>query len=285
MEILTMEVSPKMAAELLERNASNRPLRPSHVSTLAGIMAKGQFQTTHQGIALNKEGEVIDGQHRLAAIIKSGVTVTMPVAFGVDASDYRALMIDVGLNRTTSDLYAVDRFVAQPSSFIAYLHTSLRHKAFLAPYIDAFGPIMTAISTGGRHMRKGVTAAPVIAAAAIRVAMGEDVRMVNANFAGMAKLDYEHLPPVANALLRQIANGVVNRGDKWDLFVRAMRVFDASTQQNTKIQVKDASDLLAKTREFVGWFINNPEAIKAAHERVAVLTQAAAPESEEAEAV
>ncbi len=275
MEILMMDITPTLAAELLQKNATNRPLRPSHVNTLAGVMARGQFQTTHQGVALNTRGELVDGQHRLMAVIKSGMTVKMPVAFGVNADDYRALMIDVGLKRSTSDLYAVDRFVAQPCAFIAYLHASLRHQSMLAPYIDAFGPIMTAISKRGRHLRKGVTSAPVVAAAAIRVAMGEDAKMVNANFSGMVRLDYENLPPVANAFLRQLANGVANRSDKWDLFVRALRVFDASAQQNTKIQIKDSGEILATTREFVGRFINSPADIAAAHARAATIDEPA----------
>jgi hypothetical protein len=148
------------------------------------------------------------------------------------------------------------------------MHQSTRHKAILAPYLEAFGPIMTAISKGGRHMRKGVTSAPVVAAAAIRVAMGEDAVLVNHNFAGMVRLDYGNLPPVANAFLRQLANGLVDRANKWDLFTRGMRVFDASAQQNTKIQVKDHNAIIAPAREFIGVFINSPDLMERAHANI-----------------
>lgn len=271
MQIEIMEVTPQVAAKFLERNASNRRLRPGHVNALASVMKAGQFQHTHQGIALNEAGEVVDGQHRLHSIVKSGVTIKMPVAFGVDAEHYGHLMIDVGMNRSTADVYAVDRFVAQPCTFIAYMHQSTRHKAMLAPYLEAFGPIMTAISKGGRHMRRGVTSAPVVAAAAIRVAMGEDPVMVNRNFSGMVRLDYGSLPPVANSFLRQLANGLVDRANKWDLFTRGMRVFDSNAQENTKIQVKDHNAIIQPAREFVGLFINSPEQIDSVHERVKVM--------------
>lgn len=273
MEILVMDVTPQMAKELLQRNATNRRVRPGHVNALAAVMTAGKFQSTHQGIALNVAGELVDGQHRLMAIVKSGVTIKMPVAFGVNAENYQALMIDVGMNRSTADVYAVDRFVAQPCTFIAYMHQSTRHKAILAPYLETFGPIMQAISRGGRHMRRSITSAPVVAAAAIRVAMGEDPVMVNHNFSGMVRLDYGNLPPVANAFLRQLANGVVDRADKWDLFTRAMRVFDASAQQNTKIQIKDPTAVIVTARDFVGRFIKSPDAVAAIHERVKVLQQ------------
>ena len=268
MEIQIVAVTPMLAAEFLTRNATNRRIRPGHVNALSAVMTAGQFQSTHQGIALNVEGELVDGQHRLLAIVKSGVTVRMPVAYGINAEHYGHLMVDVGMNRSTADVYAVDRFVAQPCTFIAYMHQSTRHKAVLGPYLAAFGPIITAISKGGRHMRRGVTSAPMVAAAAIRVAMGEDALMVNANFSGMVRLDYGNLPPVANAFLRQLANGLVDRANKWDLFARGMRVYDASAQQNMKIQVKDYSAIIQPAREFVGRFIASPNDIEAVHHRV-----------------
>lgn len=268
MEIQIVSVTPKLAVEYLTRNASNRRVRPGHINALSAVMTAGQFQSTHQGIALNTKGEVVDGQHRLMAIVKSGVTVKMPVAYGVNAEHYGHLMIDVGMNRSTADVYAVDRFVAQPCTFIAYMHQSTRHKAVLAPYLESFGPIITAISKGGRHMRRGVTSAPMVAAAAIRVAMGEDPALVNSNFSGMVRLDYGNLPPVANAFLRQLANGLVDRANKWDLFTRGMRVYDATAQQNSKIQVKDYSAIIQPAREFVGRFIASQNDVASVQHRV-----------------
>jgi hypothetical protein len=272
MEIRMMDVTPSLASELLQKNNSNRRIRPGHVNSMAAMMREGKFQTTHQGVALNTAGAVVDGQHRLMAIVKSGVTVTMPVAFNVDAEHYGHLMIDVGLGRTTSDIYAVDRFVSQPCTFIAYMHRSDRHKAILEPYLEAFGPIIMAISRGARHMRRGVTSSPFVAAAAIRVAMGEDPVMVNSVFSGMVRLDYENLPPVANAFLRQLANGRVDMSNKWDQFTRGMRVFDASCQENSKIQVKDHTAIIQPAREFVGTFIESPGLIAAVHEKLKVLS-------------
>lgn len=272
MEILMMEVTPQLAGELLAKNNSNRRVRPNHVANLANDMRMGKFQATHQGVAINPSGELVDGQHRLLAVVKSGVTVKMPVAFGVNAENYRALMIDVGVSRSMSDLYGIDRFVAQPCAWIAYLHTSIRAKSTLPPYLDAFGAITQAVTKGGRHMRRGITSAPFIAAAAVRVAMGEDPLMVNWNFSGLVRLDYESLPPVANAFLRQLANGVADRSDKWDLFIRGMRVFDASAQQNTKIQIKDGQETIASTREFIGKFIVDGDAIRKAQDRISMLS-------------
>jgi hypothetical protein len=47
-------------------------------------MKNGAFELTHQGIAFYEDGCLADGQHRLSAIVKSGVTVQMMVARGIE---------------------------------------------------------------------------------------------------------------------------------------------------------------------------------------------------------
>ncbi len=44
-------------------------------------MREGHWDTTHQGIAIASDGTLVDGQHRLLAIVESGVTVRMNVTF------------------------------------------------------------------------------------------------------------------------------------------------------------------------------------------------------------
>lgn len=62
----------------------NRPDRPSVVDKYAADMKKGNWKTTHQGIAIDTEGNVIDGQHRLLAIIKANLAVSFMVTYGVE---------------------------------------------------------------------------------------------------------------------------------------------------------------------------------------------------------
>jgi hypothetical protein len=70
------------------------------VDAYARDMLNGVWVPTHQGLAFNDRDELIDGQHRLQAIVKSGCTVRMMVTFGL------ASVID-GKEMTTMD--AVDR--------------------------------------------------------------------------------------------------------------------------------------------------------------------------------
>lgn len=60
-----VDVTPEMAAKWLEGNVLNRPLKQAHVDRLAREMAAGRWRLTHQGIAFDVSGCLIDGQHRL----------------------------------------------------------------------------------------------------------------------------------------------------------------------------------------------------------------------------
>lgn len=76
-------ITPSMAKEYLEKNVKNRPINLKTVNKYAEDMASGNWELTHQGIAFNENGELIDGQHRLQAVIKSEASVEMMVARGI----------------------------------------------------------------------------------------------------------------------------------------------------------------------------------------------------------
>jgi hypothetical protein len=80
-------VTPKLARETLDNSKSrNRRVNPIRVKYLASLMKSGMFMCTHQGIALDCDSNVIDGQHRLEAICLSGCSVYMMVSKGVPVS-------------------------------------------------------------------------------------------------------------------------------------------------------------------------------------------------------
>ena len=77
-----LNVTPELASTWLTNcNTHNRKLVDAHVDRLAGEMRAGRWQLTHQGIAFSTNHVLIDGQHRLWAVVLSGVTVPMRVYF------------------------------------------------------------------------------------------------------------------------------------------------------------------------------------------------------------
>lgn len=84
MQFQTVMMDPQKAEAWLRKNTKNRRLRLPHVNTLANDMINGRWVLNGQTIIFSADGTLLDGQHRLQAVIKSGATVPMAVAFGVD---------------------------------------------------------------------------------------------------------------------------------------------------------------------------------------------------------
>ncbi len=72
-------ITPARAAEWLEANTTNRPLSRPVVRSFAEAMRRGEWLVTHQGIAFDVNGVLVDGQHRLAAIIEADLPVQLTV--------------------------------------------------------------------------------------------------------------------------------------------------------------------------------------------------------------
>jgi hypothetical protein len=103
-------ITPTLAKATMDHNLNNRTLNPVRVDEFVFLIKAGRFQCTHQGIALDDNNCVIDGQHRLAAIIKSGCSVYMLVSKGVPIE--ARLAIDTGKPRTA---LAISKLVGRPA--------------------------------------------------------------------------------------------------------------------------------------------------------------------------
>jgi hypothetical protein len=89
------DIDPSLAKLLLEANVRNRPISGAHVRSLARDMASGNWRLTHQGIALDRDGRLVDGQHRLSAIVESNTTQKLAVTYNVDPESFHS--VDVGI--------------------------------------------------------------------------------------------------------------------------------------------------------------------------------------------
>lgn len=102
-------ISPQMAASFLKDNTSNRKIRMAHVNRLKTEILSGRWMITHQGIAFDEDGKLLDGQHRLLAIQAAGKSVQMLVTRGIQTSlnghgSLAAMdVIDCGRTRTVGD--------------------------------------------------------------------------------------------------------------------------------------------------------------------------------------
>jgi hypothetical protein len=83
MRVEIIDITPEIAKNWLANNKNNRSLSSGVAEKYARDMLAGKWTLTHQGIAFYEDMTVADGQHRLNAIILSGVTIKMMVTFDV----------------------------------------------------------------------------------------------------------------------------------------------------------------------------------------------------------
>ncbi len=100
-----MQVTPEVAARWLERNTRNRNQRSRTVSRYARDMAAGRWHVDGSPIKFAPDGTLLDGQHRLAAVIESGATITTAVAFGIAPAAQDVM--DTGPARRPGDQMAI----------------------------------------------------------------------------------------------------------------------------------------------------------------------------------
>ena len=78
---ITMDVTKEMADKWLVTNPRNRSIKTAKVEKIKRAINNGTFELTHQGIAIDANGKLIDGHHRLMAISATGKTTKLFVIF------------------------------------------------------------------------------------------------------------------------------------------------------------------------------------------------------------
>ena len=99
-----VRVTPEVAASLLKETAVyQRKAAANRIEKYADIMRRGHWKETQtQQIAISTDGKVIDGRHRLKAVISANTSVDMWICYNSPEDIFSAL--DQGYNRTKSQL-------------------------------------------------------------------------------------------------------------------------------------------------------------------------------------
>lgn len=121
MKIKLETVTPEIARELLKANTRNRRVRSAHVDFLASEMVNGRWKVTSETIAIDPQGIIVDGQHRLLAVAQSGTPIEFWVARDVplDTQD----VIDFGSQRSVADQLHLGDGIANANLMVGALRT------------------------------------------------------------------------------------------------------------------------------------------------------------------
>jgi hypothetical protein len=103
-------VTPQQASDWHERtNVGNRKMSTTVVARYATDMRNGLWRhPTGEAIIFDSLGRLQQGQHRLAAVVESGCTITFLVVNGADPDDFKVL--DQGKRRMAGDILGMSGF-------------------------------------------------------------------------------------------------------------------------------------------------------------------------------
>ena len=101
-----VEITPDMAAAWLRRNPRNRSISPKRVDKYAESIINGHWKMAYDPIRFDEKGVLLDGQHRLSAIVLSGQSIRALVITGIDSDVFDVL--DSGAFRSGADVLTID---------------------------------------------------------------------------------------------------------------------------------------------------------------------------------
>jgi hypothetical protein len=123
------QITPDFAEYVLEtKNSKNRSMRPANLRRLVTAIDNGEWIITNQGLAFDKDGNLLDGQHRLLAIVKTGKTLPIMVARNMDPKIFNC--VDTGAARNAADGLYIEGCTSSSKHLAAGIKVYLLYKKF-----------------------------------------------------------------------------------------------------------------------------------------------------------
>lgn len=95
-------ITPEIAKTMLGENVNNRRISRDNVNLFAREMRNGEWRFNGEAIKFGKDGRLLDGQHRLLAVIAADKPLTTLVIRGLE--DETQQTMDSGKTRTLGDV-------------------------------------------------------------------------------------------------------------------------------------------------------------------------------------
>lgn len=251
MKTQIINVTPMMAMEWLKLlpDKFERDLREQYVTYLAGEMRNKRWHLIHQGISISDKKHLLDGQHRLHAIVRSGCTVPMLVATDVDEIGFAD--IDRGMNRSVADALRLSKDYVAIYSMIAKLALTIirRHPLTMYKRMDSYlGEFVQDLIGKCSTHRPFLASALVRTAGIINLANGKERSYIVNLYRNLVDINALSLPPIGLAYLKHTQG--IRAVDIRDSKIRrkeyaiASYVFDERNKFITRIQLSiNAEDI------------------------------------------
>lgn len=115
-------ITPKMAEKMLDGNTHNRKLREHRVIQYAQVLQGGEWELTGDCVVIDEDGVILNGQHRLSAVVTAEMPADMVVLRGIPRKTQDVM--DTQMKRSIGDALRLrgDTDVNNLGAAIAWLH-------------------------------------------------------------------------------------------------------------------------------------------------------------------
>ena len=245
-------ITPAIAAHMLKSNCINRPIRKLHVKNLADIMARGEFHTTHQGLAFDTDGNLLDGQHRLMAIALQapGFKIIMAVTTGMPRETF--IHIDsTQLKRSVADSLHIEPKLGAVGRLLYMIMTrrsGLVTAAQAQPYCEFAREGMTTLQEYCGGDARYWSAAPVQAAVIVARKIYEDGQYPLEIYRALVHDNRNEMTPLLVSFSKAVAREFGINKSAYTAFAKCLYAFDVTRSKNSKISIKNEAIYLGMAR-------------------------------------
>jgi hypothetical protein len=236
-------LGPKEAESYLANAARNRIASAPRVRAIAEDMLKNRWMFTASGIVFNEEGQLIDGEHRLRAVVESGATV--PILVMRNASAAVRKVIDTNRPRSIPDILRItgafedaNRLTATVRIFEWLITGSIGKAPTLTAtrverLVEAYeGPILWALNGVGDQRR--IDTAPVLAALAFAYPTDPDrIEEFAIKLRTGARLAENEPALLLRNMLTNASTHLAVASERYDMALRVLRAAQAHLRGQT----------------------------------------------------
>lgn len=231
-------IPPETCARILEtRNLDNRPLNAIYAKVLTVSMRRRDWRLTSQCIGFDRNGRLIDGQHRLLAAKTAEVALTTFVALNLDPEAFAC--IDTGMKRRLSfscGLHPDIADVVAAAARIVYGTNQVTPQQVSDMAMTMLPKFAQAIRDGAGTKRRYFSTAQMRLAACIAMMDGCDPEYVMSQYRALVAMDFNAMSPITQCLVKQYQNGKTHSTlGLGNVLARAFVVFDPANAHLTKL--------------------------------------------------
>ncbi len=181
-------ITPEIAKKYLSLSAGNRNLSPSNQRACERDISKGDWVLNGEAIKFNQSGKLVDGHHRLSAVVKTGKPIETLVVYGVADDIY---IFDKGKPRSTTDTLKIsktdqalaDNRIIATAKFHFQMQANISKasdeqiKQYLEKHNDSFHKLKDIIKKTRKKNFKGV-GAPMFLSMYYAIELGRDYQSI-----------------------------------------------------------------------------------------------------------